>query len=273
MPSVSKFKSDDGILSMYLVPKKMYNILLKIAHEDEENKNELIAMNQSQTNNNNYIENAITFKKQQDDQKKKRLAAENKFDFSPNALSRTVSTFRPLQRGDTFPTNVTRENTLSDDQTPIQQETTRRTLTFSGSTPKRGSYSFKNSPIMDAINYPNKLGRLVCPLCNKSYQNKRRLASHLMDVHMKDLAVRDKRKLHEISLEKKKTTPSKFKSASKRNTKTPSPSEPASKRKATPSPSEGEDTPFSTPPAEEAKSPGSSRPSRKNIYPSKYPKI
>ena len=71
MPSISKFKSNDEILSMYLVPKKMFNALLRILDEDEENKNELLAINQSQTSNNNYIENAIAFKHQQNEQKKK----------------------------------------------------------------------------------------------------------------------------------------------------------------------------------------------------------
>ena len=112
----------------------MFNTLLSILDEDEENRNELIAMNQSQTNNNNYIENAIAFKKQQNEQKKitsssnlqKSDITDNQSAVSPNTLSKTVSTFRPsqpsVQRSDTFPTNVTSEITLPESPTPQQQE-------------------------------------------------------------------------------------------------------------------------------------------------------
>ena len=112
----------------------MFNTLLKILDEDEENKNELIAINQSQTSDNNYIENAIAFKKQQMEQKKntstsnlqKNNIVDTQSAVSPNTLSRTVSTFRPLQpsvqRSDTLPSDVSGDITLPESQTPQQQE-------------------------------------------------------------------------------------------------------------------------------------------------------
>ena len=262
----SKFKSNDGILSMYLVPKKMFNDLLSILDEDEENRNELIAMNKSQTNNNNYIENAIAFKNQQNEQKKNNPSSNlQKFDItdnqsavSPNTLSKTVSTFRPsrpsLQRSDTFPTNVTSEITLPESRTPQEQEKSltktpiskKKSLTFRTSTPDRRMrkhYSYTNSPILRAVNTKNKRGKRNCPVCNKEYVDVPNLAKHLLQVHSN--------KLLETRVLRKKSESDK--------TPTSSPLNPG-------------DTTFSTPSGEAS---GSNNETyfRKTLFQSKYPKL
>ena len=165
MPPVSKFKSNDGILSMYLVPKKMFNTLLSIL-DDEENRNEIIALNQSQTSNNNYIENAIAFRNRHNEKKKNTPSSnlqkpditekpditDNQSFVTPSTLSKTISTFRGLQpsgQSDTLPTNVSGDITLPDNQTTDQvRKSGKKSVTTS--TPVRQAYknvSFRNSPV------------------------------------------------------------------------------------------------------------------------------
>ena len=257
MSPISKFKSNDEILSMYLVPKKMFNTLLKILDEDEENKNELIALNQSQTNNNNYIENAIAFKKKQMEQKKntstsnlqKNNIVDTQSAVSPNTLSRTVSTFRPLQQGsDTLPSDVSSEITLPESQTSFQQEKSskKRKLTYSTSTPvEEGDSIYTNSPIIQAINTKNKAGKRVCPICTLQYPDVKNLAKHLLSKHPSGLHIKVRRTLQELSNKKSKITPS---------------------------PSKTQSTPFSTPSAEETnvlKNTGA----KKKLFKSNYPKL
>ena len=86
MPSISKSKGQNEIHSMFLVPKKLYNSLLNTLQDDEDTKNELMGINQTESNN--YIENAITFKKQQDLQQS----------ISNNSVNRGMST---------LPSNIT----------------------------------------------------------------------------------------------------------------------------------------------------------------------
>ena len=259
----SKFKNNDEILSMYLVPKKMYNALLNQLDEDEETKNELIAMNQNQINNNNYIENAIAFKKQQSDQKRNTSTSnvqkpditDNQSAVTPNTLSRSVSTFRPLQlsaQSETFPTNVSSNITLPDNQIDSQQkkESIKKSATNRTSTPVRRTYSqkyYRNSPILQALHNRNPAGKLVCPIqiCKKQYVSKDKLAAHLLKEHYNDLAIREKRALSEAS-----------RSLNTSNN--------------TPLSSIPEDTPVLP-----RNSNNSSRNTgaRKNLFPSKYPKL
>ena len=233
-----KFKSNDGILSMYLVPKKMFNTLLSILNEDDENKNELIAINQNQTSNNNYIENAIAFKKQQKEQKKNTLTSNlQKFDITdnqsvvtPNTLSRTVSTFRTpqpyVQQSDTSLVNDSSDITLPQSQTTDEQEkrSNKKSVTLSTSTPVKrpyNYYTYRNSPILEAIKKRNASGKYVCPFeqCKKQYVAKKILAAHLLDKHYTELAMRERRLLSTTSQSPKKT-PSPLKQ------KTSSPSKP-----------------------------------------------
>ena len=275
MPPISKFKSNDGILSMYLVPKKMFNTLLRILDEDEENKNELIALNQSQTSNNNYIENAIAFKKQQNEQKnitprsnlQKSDIADTQSAVSPNTLSRTIS-FRPLQssvqRSDTLPTNVSSEITLPENETPYPHKkrstTKRKSVTLSTSTPvkrTKSQVSFRNTPILDAIQNTNSKGFHVCPFedCKKQYNSTKALGTHFVNKHKDDLAVRKRDSMRVKSFKITKKTPSPFRPGGK-----------------TPSPITLGGTPFSTPSAEGTDSLKDTSP-RKNLFKKGYPKL
>ena len=67
MSSGVKIKSHDEMYSMFLVPKRLYYLLVKNT-EDDELKKELISMNEKPETT-NYIENAIKFKNLQDRQK------------------------------------------------------------------------------------------------------------------------------------------------------------------------------------------------------------
>ena len=196
----------------------MYNALLHLLDEDEENKNEIIGMNQSQISNTNYIENAIAFKKQQNNQKKNAQTSNaqkpdmttDQSTVSPGALSRTVSTFRPsqpsVQQNDTLPTNVSSEITLPESQTPNQQEkrSKKKSVTLSTSTPvKRISTQpyYRNTPLLQAIRNRNDDGKIVCPFpkCGKQYVSTNKLATHLVNQHGTELAVRDRRALSQVA--------------------------------------------------------------------------
>ena len=208
----SKFKNNDGIISMYLVPKKMYKTLLSQLDEDEENKNELIAINQNQINNNNYIENAIAFKKQQSEQKKNTSTSnlqkpdmtDNQSTVTPNTLSRSVSTFRTIQpsaQSDIFPTNVSRNISLTDSESQTDNEQKKKSTT---STPVKRTHStkqYRNSPILEAFKNRNSMGFLICPIqaCKKQYPSEQKLATHLLKIHNNDLAVRERRVISETS--------------------------------------------------------------------------
>ena len=208
----SKSKNNDGIISMYLVPKKMYKTLLSQLDEDEENKNELIAINQNQTNNNNYIENAIAFKKQQSEQKKNTSTSnlqkpdmtDNQSTVTPNTLSRSVSAFRTVQpsaQSDIFPTSVSSNISLTDSQSQTDDQQKKKSSTSTPVKQTLGIKQYRSSPIINALKKRNPAGKLVCPIqtCKKQYPSEEKLAVHLLRVHNNDLAVRDRRALSETS--------------------------------------------------------------------------
>ena len=215
MSPASKFGNNDEVLSMFLVPKKMYNNLLTLLHDDEENKNELIGMNQSQTSNNNYIENAITFKKQQNDQNKNASTSNPQTNLQKpnstndqsavlsNTLARSVSTYQPplhpVLRTDTLPSNVSRDISLPESQAISKS----KSIPKKTSTPLKHAdvhQKYRNSPILQALN--NRVdGKLVCPFtyCAKKYVPPQAMASHLIKDHNTEIAVRDRRVLSEAA--------------------------------------------------------------------------
>ena len=215
MPSVSKFKkNNDGVASMFLVPKRLYESLLNLLkNEDEETKNEIIALNQNLiNNNNNYIENAIKYRNlqnlQKNTQKKPDFTNSNitqgnltaTQDYQPMPMSsllqqQTIDYSSPLSR-------LPMSETISSGPNVLEEEGA-AAAAIDTSTPIRppSSEMYRSSPILRAMNEPNKEGKRVCPFskCKKQYVNEAELAKHIFSKHGQDLAVRD-RQLLEYSL-------------------------------------------------------------------------
>ena len=213
MPSISKFKkNNDGVASMFLVPKRMYESLLNLlSNEDEETKNEIIALNQNHINNNtNYIENAIKYRNLQNLQKN----INKKPDFTNSNITQGNLTasrdYQPVSSLLQQPTidyssplmTLPMSETISSEPNILEEEGA-AAAAIDTSTPVRppSSEMYRNSPLLKAINETNKEGKRVCPFsaCRKQYISIAELAKHLFSQHKPDLAMRD-RKFLEYSL-------------------------------------------------------------------------
>ena len=215
MPSVSKFKkNNDGVASMFLVPKRLYESLLNLLkNEDEETKNEIIALNQNLiNNNNNYIENAIRYRNLQNLQKN----THKKPDFTNSNI--TQGNLTATQDYQPVPVSSLLQQQTIDYSSPSSRQPMSETISsgpnilegegaaamaIDTSTPVRppSDEMYRKSPLAKAIHEPNKEGKRVCPFsaCRKQYVNVTELAKHIFAEHEKDLAIRE-RKMLEHSL-------------------------------------------------------------------------
>ena len=213
MPSISKFKkNNDGVSSMFLIPKRMYESLLNLLdNDDEETKNEIIALNQNQINNsNNYIENAIKYRNLQNLQK----SATKKPDFINSSISReNLTTTRDYQLppsllqqqtvdySSPFPNMPMSEMITPDERQPINDRSNELGVEGAAavetSTPLRPppDEQYRNSPIFKAINEPNALGKRVCPFdyCKRQNRDVPSLAKHLLAEHASELGTRERK--------------------------------------------------------------------------------
>ena len=214
MSSISKFKkNNDGVASMFLVPKRMYESLLDLLdYEDEETRNEIIALNQNQINsNNNYIENAIRYRNLQNLQRN--ISRRPNF-VNSNVSRENVSTTQDYQ----LPTSLLQQQTTdysspfsnlaksdfnsisemitSVDRQPNNESEVGGATAVETSTPLRPPQDeqYRNSPIYRAINETNEFGKRVCPFdyCKKEFRDVPELAKHMFKAHATEMGDRQR---------------------------------------------------------------------------------
>ena len=201
---------------MFLIPKRMYESLLSLLdNDDEEAKNEIIALNQNQINNsNNYIENAIKYRNLQNLQKNigkkpdfinSNISRENLTttrDYqSPSSLlqQQTVGYSSPFPNLTKSDFNSISEMITSNERQPISDRSDELEVdgaaAIETSTPLRPppNEEYRNSPIFRAINEPNAAGKRVCPFtyCALQYRDIPTLSNHLMTKHLSEIGTRE----------------------------------------------------------------------------------